>query len=592
MFKPKFASGSLKSSVGNVQRLATRLAAQNRTVLDICFCFDATGSMSGWINQVKRNIVQIAKDITGSDGMAARFALVVYRDYCDGTNRVQQWGFQTPETLGITLQNVSANGGGDGPENCFGGLWAAASQVNWEAPSRVIIWIGDSPEHGSRYHDGSDFYPKGDPQGMTSARIFAELKKKHIRLLFCKLTSYTDKMIKVLLEEAIPYGPDRLVTYQVLGDMRTFLRTNLTTALSMSAINENINLGPPKTFQLTPATFHVDSLWKPIEVAKVSTLQSYRINKVSSLGELFNSENPVSEDAPRTIQLQTTINPVDKGVLRLVYLTLVNEQKYVIKESKYDGELNTRKGLYNQACVQTVAAALAKEFTAQVQKTNTGTSLEYVPVDVVQLTGRQSGKEWVSMEPYIEGQFVKFCNNSGQVNMQLNALHPMASAFAHFTYCSTSGVLMVTDLQGVAVSKGVYTLTDPSIHTADPANYLPHPTNLGTKGITGFFQSHQCNHVCKALQLVPPEQMKLREIVEDDEEDDEIDEVVVLKNEPFSPAVSSETSTSLGYTPCTDTQYTGTPCTDTPYPLEVCKEVETREERDTGKSKCWACEIF
>jgi len=67
------------------------------------------------------------------------------------------------------------------------------------------VWIGDAPQHGLRYNnrEGGDDYPNGDPEGRTSAAIFAELQRKQIRLLFSKLIDYTDKMIEVLLEEAL-----------------------------------------------------------------------------------------------------------------------------------------------------------------------------------------------------------------------------------------------------------------------------------------------------------------------------------------------------------------------------------------------------
>jgi len=78
--------------------------------------------------------------------MACRFALVIYRDHCDGPNRFQIFNFMAAEELQVLLGTVVAEGGGDGPEDCFGGLHKAATAVKWQAPARVCLWMGDAPQ--------------------------------------------------------------------------------------------------------------------------------------------------------------------------------------------------------------------------------------------------------------------------------------------------------------------------------------------------------------------------------------------------------------------------------------------------------------
>lgn len=60
-----------------MQRLVSELGAEGNYSLDICFCFDATGSMERFIDQVTTCIRQIAEEINARAGMKARFALVV-----------------------------------------------------------------------------------------------------------------------------------------------------------------------------------------------------------------------------------------------------------------------------------------------------------------------------------------------------------------------------------------------------------------------------------------------------------------------------------------------------------------------------------
>ena len=43
-----------------------------------------------------------------------------------------------------------------------------------------------------------------------------------------------------------------------------------------------------------------------------------------------------------------------------------------------------------------------------------------------------------------------------------------------------------------------YLLTDPAIHCED---YIFGPTNIGEAGIKSFFKAHDCNAICKKLEL-------------------------------------------------------------------------------------------
>ena len=507
----------LKTSVAVVCQQTTRLESMKRTCLDICFCLDATGSMSSHINKVKADIVETAKDIAATEGMAARFALVVYRDYSDGAGRSQLWPFQSVTELANILGTVSANGGGDDPEDCFGGLWKAATELSWEAPCRIIVWIGDAPQHGLQYHNNekADSYPNGDPEGRTSAAIFAELQKRQIGVLFCKLSDYTDKMIRVLLQEAALYAANLLRCSRVSGDMRSFLHETLRIILAETVVG--VFLGQKKEYVQVPATFEVNSLWKPVEEsADVITLEPYQFD-MATLNAIFNGKKAFVEKNPCNVTLRTTLHPADSGELRYVYYAIINNLKYVVKESKYEGATNDRKALFDQACIQAVSASLAHEYTLKLRNAGYPDVVQYVAASLLKHFGRPAGKVWLSLEPFIEGKFLKFTNNDGRIDTEQEAIHPVISAFSHFTYCYTQGVLMVTDLQGVAAAKSTYTLTDPAVHTADPKEYFPDPTNRGSSGMTAFFLTHKCSAVCRALNLKRPEEMEHRDIIPEEE---------------------------------------------------------------------------
>jgi len=151
------------------------------------------------ITKVKESISRVAFNVSNYTGLTPRFALTVYRDYGDKF-RHQNWDFCTGDVLETTLASVTAVTTTsitlDGPEDCFGGLWNAVNKHSWTTPARMILWMGDAPQHGSLYNGGlGDNYPEGDPEGRTATELFQLLQEKRITLVFCKLTNQTDAMI-------------------------------------------------------------------------------------------------------------------------------------------------------------------------------------------------------------------------------------------------------------------------------------------------------------------------------------------------------------------------------------------------------------
>ncbi|CAB9502452.1 Myosin heavy chain kinase [Seminavis robusta] len=87
-------------------------------------------------------------------------------------------------------------------------------------------------------------------------------------------------------------------------------------------------------------------------------------------------------------------------------------------------------------------------------------------------------------------------------------------AFSHFTYENSKRQFLVVDLQGVLQVKPdgtrCYMLTDPAIHRKKKSHHaLSHSnmdlgrTDRGEKGIKAFFETHECNDVCRILGLPP-----------------------------------------------------------------------------------------
>lgn len=84
-------------------------------------------------------------------------------------------------------------------------------------------------------------------------------------------------------------------------------------------------------------------------------------------------------------------------------------------------------------------------------------------------------------------------------------------AFSHYTYEKSKKKLMVVDLQGVfeAQADGTcqYVLTDPMIHKRklgkqkQLSQWTFGRTDRGEKGMKAFFETHECNEVCRRLGL-------------------------------------------------------------------------------------------
>ena len=118
-----------------------------RSGLDIVLCFDSTGSMSGEIAQVKKQIQRIGQTLT-TLVPKARISICTYRD--EGDEFVAKGLPLTGSIQDVSdyLDRISAGGGGDHPEAVDEGLYWSVSQNNFRPSARkVILLFGDAPPH-------------------------------------------------------------------------------------------------------------------------------------------------------------------------------------------------------------------------------------------------------------------------------------------------------------------------------------------------------------------------------------------------------------------------------------------------------------
>ncbi|XP_011409522.1 PREDICTED: alpha-protein kinase vwkA-like [Amphimedon queenslandica] len=103
--------------------------------------------------------------------------------------------------------------------------------------------------------------------------------------------------------------------------------------------------------------------------------------------------------------------------------------------------------------------------------------------------------EYTVLEDYLEGKYIKWCNNYGYVSTEARGVDQILTAFMHWSWIRSKGEEMVTDIQGVK-NGNCYKLTDPAMLSINREYGV---TDTGIEGMAMFFLIHQCSGPCKGL---------------------------------------------------------------------------------------------
>ena len=141
-------------------------------------------------------------------------------------------------------------------------------------------------------------------------------------------------------------------------------------------------------------------------------------------------------------------------------------------------EVHTRKSVQLNA----LARNFAQSMDAEAPVLEFGETFTYNKVFFSSM-----GNQFVTIETFIDGPFVKLINNGGFIcSEEISELSMKAEAFSHYTYKTSNIQLMVLDIQGVG-----YTLCDPEIasttHTDEANNFYFCTGSWSTKAIETFF---------------------------------------------------------------------------------------------------------
>jgi len=131
--------------------LPVQVAPGERPHIDVVFVLDTTGSMGGLIQAAKEKIWSIASTMASAQpAPEIRVGLVAFRDRGDTyVTRVVDLSSDL-DSMYAKLMDLSADGGGDGPESVNQALDDAVNKVSWTQSAgayKVVFLVGDSPPH-------------------------------------------------------------------------------------------------------------------------------------------------------------------------------------------------------------------------------------------------------------------------------------------------------------------------------------------------------------------------------------------------------------------------------------------------------------
>jgi Mg-chelatase subunit ChlD len=122
-----------------------------RPEVEVVFCLDTTGSMTGLIDAAKKKIWSISNQIAaGKPTPRLKVGLVAYRDRGDAYITKVIDLTDDLDAIHGHLMGFQAQGGGDIPESVNQALFDAVNKIHWSKDKktlRMIFLVGDAPPH-------------------------------------------------------------------------------------------------------------------------------------------------------------------------------------------------------------------------------------------------------------------------------------------------------------------------------------------------------------------------------------------------------------------------------------------------------------
>ena len=127
-------------------QIDTLISREKGKSLDVVFCLDATDTMINGIAALKAGLPALLARRT-ADFSSLRFGLVAFKDYFE-EYLYRRFDFsQDLAAFTEELDSLQAGGGRDIPEAVFEAIFAASTEFDWLAQSKLVVLVGDAPPH-------------------------------------------------------------------------------------------------------------------------------------------------------------------------------------------------------------------------------------------------------------------------------------------------------------------------------------------------------------------------------------------------------------------------------------------------------------
>ena len=356
---------------------------KNLLNVDVACMLDCTSSMGSYIAGAKNDIQNIVDAITLSYENKIRVAFIAYRDHCDGADRIERLDFTEDITeFERFVGSLAAKGGGDAPEDVLGGLEATLA-LSWSSKNRIVFHIGDSPQHGERFHNFSasrDKYYSSEPRGLAAESLLSKIKSTKIVYYFGKINDTTDKMINEfksiggedIVKLADMKNPSNLVI-EAIGALTGTINQTISTTLTLARNGDKFstNLGTISEDEKSLKDYSIDEAYP--DMVLLPKFKGYQlICDIPNLLDPKEFRKYISEICHKwmRIRIKRAVDPFAEGEQRISYhgieidsKTGEDASKVVLKEFKHFGRGRDLRQDYVEIMeTQAVASYLANSF--------------------------------------------------------------------------------------------------------------------------------------------------------------------------------------------------------------------------------------
>ena len=163
-FGKPYRSGGVDDAVAHIGDLLGSVDS-----MDVVVCIDTTKSMTKNLAALKTSLMAPFRRAAGVI-KKFRLGIVLYRDYMeDYLTRDIALTSDLDQVQG-ELDKAEADGGGDIPEAVVEALWAGLNEFDWQSDHRLIVLLGDAPQHPT---------PRGN---VTDAMVIQKAAENHVEL--------------------------------------------------------------------------------------------------------------------------------------------------------------------------------------------------------------------------------------------------------------------------------------------------------------------------------------------------------------------------------------------------------------------------